>query len=75
MNFMGIYLNLSKDSLSKVKMSCKIMKGTKNKYMIKMMKINKYNGNVRIIKLQSKTSKIKKFNFLLNLKMVMTVSH
>ena len=75
MNFMGIYLSLSKDSLSKGKMSYKIMKDTKNKNMSISMNINKYNGNARIIKLPLKMSKINKYNFLLNLKVEMTASH
>lgn len=52
MSFMGIYLNSSKDSLNKGKMSWLIMKDTKNKNINKMMKINNYNGNVKIIKPQ-----------------------
>ena len=75
MNFMGIYLSLSKDSLSKGKMSYKIMKDTKNKNMSISMNINKYNGNARIIKLPLKTLKINKYSFLLNLKVEMTASH
>ena len=72
---MGIYLNSSKDSLNKGKMSWLIMKDTKNKNINKMMKINNYNGDVKIIKPQLKTQKIKKFSYLLNQKVAMTASH
>jgi hypothetical protein len=49
---MGIYLNSSKDSLNKGKMSWLIMKDTNNKNANIMMKINNYNGDVKIIKPQ-----------------------
>lgn len=71
MSFMEICQNLSKDNLNKEKMSWLIMKDTKKKNKILMLKINSNNGLVIIIQLLLETLKIKKFNFLLNLKVEM----
>lgn len=52
---MGICQNLSKDNLNKEKTSWLIMKDTKKKNKILMLKINNNNGLVKIIQLQLET--------------------